>query len=55
MVEDLSSSSESDSPRHEITYDSKPKKKWFRHLETVIEQKWKEGLKKSTSLPPGRA
>ena len=58
MVEDPSSSSESDSPRHEITHDSEPppkKKKRFRHLETVIEQKWKEGLKKSAALPPGRA
>ena len=57
MVDDPSSSSESDSPKHENTYESEPppKKKRFRHLETVIEQRWKEGLKKSAALPPGRA
>ena len=57
MVEDTSSSSECDSPRQDITCEIEtseppPKKKRFRHL--VTEQKWKEGLKKTASLPPGR-
>ena len=59
MVEDAISSSECDSSRQEIMYEVEPaelpvKKKQFRHLESVIELKWKEGLKKSAALPPGR-
>ena len=51
MVEDSNSWSECDSPRKASMYKvetAKPpvKKKWFHHLESVIEQKWKEGLKR---------
>ena len=61
MVEDSSSSSECNSTRQKITCKIKPgeppekeKKKRFHHLELVTEQKWKESLKKSSSLLPGR-
>ena len=60
MVEDSSSSSECDFTRQKITCKIKPgeppekKKKRFHHLELVTEQKWKESLKKSPSLQPGR-
>lgn len=32
-----------------------PPAKRFRHLTKVLEQRWKEGLKKKAKLPPGQA
>ena len=32
-----------------------PQRKRFRHLERVLEQKWKEGLRKKSKLPHGQA
>ena len=34
---------------------SEPSRKRFRHLDWVLEQKWKEGLKKKSKLPHGQA
>ena len=34
---------------------AEPQRKQFRHLERVLEQKWKEGLRKKSKLPHGQA
>ena len=55
MVDDSASSSEGDSPRQDISYEYQPPaKKRFHHLESVIQQKWKETLKRSSKQPPGQ-
>lgn len=56
MVNDSASSSEGKSPRQEISYyeHQPPPKKRLHHLESVIQQKWKDTLKKNTKWPPAQ-
>lgn len=60
MVEESSSSEgegNGNSPSQAISYECEtppPSKKRFRILESVIQQRWQETLKKSTKRPPGQ-
>ena len=52
MVDDSTSSSEGD---EDVVYVYQPPaKKCFHHLESVIQQKWKESLKKTSKQRPGQ-
>ena len=49
------SSSSENSPAHEVGYDvgEEPPTKRFRHLNRVLEVKFKEGMKRKSKHPPG--
>ena len=56
--EESSSSSGESSPCHitaEPVSSGEPQRKQFLHLDQVLEQRWKEGLKKKSKLPHGNA
>ena len=52
-----SQSSDNSSPAHEIGYEvgEEPPTKRFRYLQRVIDQKFKEGMKRKSVNPPGHA
>ena len=55
--EESSSSSGDSSPCHitsQPVSTGEPQWKRFRHLDHVLEQKWKEGIKKKSKLPRGQ-
>lgn len=54
-VADYNSSSSEDSPSHEVSLEvgEEPPTKRFKHLNRVIEQKFKEGMKRKSVNPPG--
>ena len=55
MVDDTTSSSEGESPSQDILCEYQPPaKKRFHHLESVIQQKWKETLKQTSKQSPGQ-
>ena len=52
-----SSSSENESTSHDIIIQNceEPPTKRFRHLNRILQEKWKEGLRKTSAIPVGKA
>jgi hypothetical protein len=48
------SASSAASPEHEVDEAEDPPRKRFHHLSKVLEQKFKEGMKKAEKVPPGK-